>query len=91
MKMVHYIVAADRTAANYQLTGDVLTLPYTETSVIEQPFATKTENLNPFMIFDWIGDIDLDPPLDEWKETSRAPDIVVNLNGTFDNLEEQWD
>ena len=29
---------------------------------------------------------DLDPPLDEWKETSRAPDIVVNLNGTYDNL-----
>ena len=80
------ILAADRTAANYQLTGDVITLPYTETSVIEQPFATKSENLQPFMIFNWIGDIDLDPPLDEWKETSRAPDIVVNLNGTFDNL-----
>ena len=38
------------------------------------------------MIFNWIGDVDLDPPVDEWKETSRAPDIVVNLNGTFDNL-----
>ena len=24
------------------------------------------------MIFNWIGDIDLDPPLDEWKETTRA-------------------
>ena len=80
------ILAADRTAANYQLTGDVITLPYSETSVIDQPFATKSENLQPYMIFNWIGDIDLDPPLDEWKETSRAPDIVVNLNGTFDNL-----
>ena len=80
------ITTADRTAANYQLTGDVVTLPYTETSVIDQPFATKTENLQPFMIFNWIGDIDLDPPLDEWKETTRAPDIVVNLNGTYDNL-----
>ena len=80
------LVAADRTAANYQLTGDVLTLPYTETNVIEQPYATKTENLNPFLVFDWIGNVELDPPLDEWKETLRAPDIVVNLNGTFDNL-----
>ena len=80
------ISSADRTAANYQLTGDVVTLPYTETSVIDQPFATKTENLQPFMIFNWIGDVDLDPPLDEWKETARAPDIVVNLNGTYDNL-----
>ena len=80
------ILAADRTAANYQKTGDVITLPYTETSIIEQPFATKSENLQPFMIFNWIGDVDLDPPVDEWKETTRAPDIVVNVNGTFDNL-----
>ena len=80
------ISSADRTAANYQLTGDVVTLPYTETSIIDQPFATKTENLQPFMIFNWIGDVDLDPPVDEWKETTRAPDIVVNVNGSFDNL-----
>ena len=80
------IVAADRTAANYQKTGDLITLPYTETNYIEQPFASKTENLNPFLVFDWIGDIDLDPPVDEWKETRTAPEIVVNVNGTFDNL-----
>jgi len=80
------IVAADRTAANYQKTGDLITLPYTETSVIEQPFATKTENLNPFLIFNWIGNVELDPPLDEWKETERAPDLLVNLNGGFDQL-----
>ena len=80
------LVAADRTAANYQKTGDVITLPYTETSFIEQPYATKTENLNPFFIFDWIGDITLDPPVDEWKETRTAPELVVNVNGTFDNL-----
>ena len=42
------LVAADRTAANYQKTGDLLSLTYTETNVIEQPYATKTENLNPF-------------------------------------------
>ena len=80
------ILDADRTAAGYQKTGDLITLPYTETSVIEQPFATKTENLNPFLIFDWIGSIELNPPLDEWKETERAPELVVNVNGTFDNL-----
>src|SRR6056300_407740 len=81
------IVSADRTAANYQKTGDLLTLPSTETTYLEQPYATKTENLNPFLIFDWIGDIDLDPPVDEWKETRVAPELVVNVNGTFDNLE----
>ena len=80
------IQAADRTAANYQKTGDLITLPYTETTLIEQPYATKTENLNPFLIFDWVGNVELDPPLDEWKETRVAPELVVNLNGTFDNL-----
>ena len=80
------IVAADRTAANYQLTGDLITLPYDEVTLFEQPYATKTENLNPFLIFDWIGNIDLDPPVDEWKETQVAPELVVNVNGTFDNL-----
>jgi hypothetical protein len=80
------ILAADRTAANYQKTGDLVTLPYTETTYVEQPYATKTENLNPFLIFDWIGDIELDPPVDEWKETRVAPELVVNVNGTFDNL-----
>ena len=81
------IVAADRTAANYQKTGDLLTLPYTETNLIEQPYATKTENLNPFLVFNWIGDIDLDPPVDEWKETRVAPELTVNLtSGSWDNL-----
>ena len=81
------IVAADRTAANYAKTGDLVTLPYTETTYLEQPYATKTENLNPFLIFNWIGDISLDPPVDEWKETQVAPELVVNLTtGTWDNL-----
>ena len=80
------IAAADRTAANYTKTGDLITLPYTESTIIQQPYATKTENLNPFLIFDWIGNVELDPPVDEWKETQVAPELVVNVNGTFDNL-----
>src|SRR5210317_1446625 len=80
------ILAADRTAANYAKTGDLITLPYIEATYLQQPYATKTENLNPFLVFDWIGDITLNPPVDEWKETRVAPELVVNVNGTFDNL-----
>jgi hypothetical protein len=80
------IVAADRTAANYQKTGDLITLPYTETTYLQNPYATGTENLNPFLVFNWVGNIELDPPVDEWKETRTAPELVVNVNGTFDNL-----
>ncbi len=49
-------------------------------------YSSATENLNPFLIFDWIGNIELDPPVDEWKETRTAPEIVANVAGSFDNL-----
>jgi len=81
------IVAADRTAANYQKTGDLITLPYTESTLIDQPYASKSINVNPFGVFTWIGSIELTPPSDEWKETERAPELVINNpNGSWDNL-----
>ena len=79
------IVDADRTAANYQKTGDLLTLPYTETTLVDQPFASKAINVNPFNVFTWVGTIELTPD-DEWKETERAPELVINNQGGFDTL-----
>jgi len=80
------ILDSDRTVANYQKTGDCLTLPYTETTLIDQPFASKTLNVNPFDVFNWAGTIALTPPSDEWKETERAPELVINNIGAFDSL-----
>src|SRR5210317_1891020 len=80
------IVANDRTLANYQKTGDLLTLPYTESTLIDQPFASKTLNVNPFDVFTWSGSVALTPPSDEWKETERAPELVINNVGGFDTL-----
>jgi len=80
------IVDADRTAAGYQRTGDLITLPYEEEIYMQQPYATRVENINPFAIFDWVGNIFLDPAVDEWIDTERAPDLIVNLNGAWDNL-----
>ena len=80
------IVDADRTSANYQKTGDLLTLPYTEETLVDQPFASKYINVNPFNVFTWVGTIELTPPGDEWKETERAPELVINNQGGFDTL-----
>ena len=80
------IVASDRTSANYQKTGDLLTLPYIEQTLIDQPFASKTLNVNPFDVFTWSGTVELTPPTDEWKETERAPELVINNVGAFDTL-----
>ncbi len=81
------ILAADRTAGQYQKTGDLITLPYSENALITQPYASKSINVNPFGIFTWIGSIALTPANDEWKETERAPELTItNDDGSWDTL-----
>jgi len=80
------ILSTDRTDNNYTKTGDLITLPYSEQTLIDQPFASKFLNVNPFNVFTWVGSIVLDPSGDEWKETERVPELVVNQNGMFDTL-----
>ena len=43
-----------RTLDKYQKTGDVITLPYSEVVTIQQPYATRIENLNPVLNFSCI-------------------------------------
>jgi hypothetical protein len=76
----------DRTTDGYQLTGDIITLPYTNVEFIKQPYASRAENVNPFAIFTFLGSIDLNPSSDEWFETNRLPDIVTNVEGNFDTI-----
>jgi hypothetical protein len=42
--------------------------------------------VNPFNVFTWAGSVNLDPPSDEWKETNRVPDLVINQQGSFDTM-----
>jgi hypothetical protein len=80
------IISSDRTDAIYQKTGDLITLPYGETTIISQPYASKYINVNPFNVFTWAGSVTLDPPGDEWKETNRVPDLLINEQGAFDTM-----
>ena len=75
--------AAQRSASNYTLTGDVITLPYNNIPFIKQNVASRVENINPFAIFTFIGNINLNPSSDEWFEVERRPDIVNNVEGNF--------
>ncbi len=75
---------AARTIAGYQKTGDLLTLPYTEKNFIIQPYATRPENIQSALIYEYVGKITLTPSGDEWFETEQAPDLVINVDGNFD-------
>ena len=80
------VTDSSRSLSNYKKTGDLITLPYTETTLINQPYASKYINVNPFNVFTWAGSVTLDPPGDEWKETNRAPDLLINEQGAFDTM-----
>jgi hypothetical protein len=78
---------AARAAANYAQYGDVITLPILEdVQFIKQDFASRLENINPFAVFTFLGDVKLNPQTDDWFETERRPDIVNNLEGNFNTI-----
>ena len=52
--------------SNLQKTGDLITLKYEEDGWIEQPLASRVENVNPFNMVEYIGFIELNPSTDTW-------------------------
>lgn len=80
----------DRTTAGYKVYGDVITLPLNSTTphvpLVTQQYASRLENINPFAIFTFLGDIRLNPSSDDWFEVARAPDIVRNVEGNFNTI-----
>ena len=69
-----------------QKTGDLLTLPYNYTALTKNPFASKSRNCVGDLLFNYIGDMTLDPPVDNWTDTAQLPDLAVNFDGNYDNF-----
>ena len=69
---------------NVVKTGQAVTLKYESIGWIEQAFATKVENVNPFNVIVYSGDIKLSPEIDNWVRTIQLPDknISVTLNSS---------
>lgn len=81
-----YTSNSSRADHNYVMTGDVITLPYTTQVIVDQPLASRTENINPFAVYTFVGNVSLTPPSDDWFETARQPDIIKNVEGNFDTI-----
>jgi len=94
----------DLGSPNIRKTGDLITLNYNEVQYFEQPYATKTESVTPFLVRYWKGSVILNPPIDSWIEekvfTSTSyneltntveredQNITITNNVTIDN--EVW-
>ena len=71
-------------SSNYKRNGLLVSINYTETTLIDQPFSSKVVNVNPFNAVSFIGTILLDPSSDNWVDTNQKPDVLVNLAGDND-------
>lgn len=57
---------ANTTCSNLRLTGNKLSLNYSEVVASKQPFASKVVNVNPFNVITWTGNLQLSPSKDTW-------------------------
>ena len=68
---------------NIKKTGSLLTLDYTETPYLNQPFGTRTESVTPFMLNFWRGSVELIPATDTWVDTVRLEAKIINVEGNY--------
>jgi hypothetical protein len=84
LSLVYNMGQIDSTSANnlnYKISksgsSNFYTLPYTTSNVITQPIASRTVNLNPFGVTLNEGVVSLSPPMDNWVDTTKSPDLLI--------------
>ena len=80
----HLLTFDSASSTNYMKSGPLVTANGTHTALIDQPKASRSINVNPFNVINYLGKINLDPPSDIWVDTSKQPDVLVNLQGDKD-------
>ena len=73
----------DIVGTNIKKSGSVITLDYDEVSWLEQPYATRVENVTPFLVQLWSGGIKLEPDTDVWIDVNRLELKNVKMEGSF--------
>ena len=77
----------ERSSSKYTRTGNLVSLPYSSDIFVKNSAATRTENVNPFQVSNYIGVVELDPPSDIWFDTNRLPDLHTDVEGNYSTLD----
>lgn len=65
-------------------TGSLVTLAYTEVTLIEQPYSSYADFVNPHAVYRWQGKLAMSPTGDDWKDVETKPDIAANASEQYD-------
>ena len=80
-----YRFADDLGDSNVRRVGDVVCLNYDDNIFLENKFATRIVNVNPFAVVNWIGQVELNPATDTWIETRRTA-ATYDIEGSFNSF-----
>ena len=69
---------------NIRKTSSLLTLDYTETDHVRQIYASRTENLNPYLIVYYAGEMKINPDSDTWVDTKKVDARIIEKNEEYD-------
>ena len=87
-----YRWSEDFVDGNITRKGPALILNHSDVEFLTQPFATRTENLNPFHIALFAGTIQLNPESDFWvEEVPLGAPAVFNIDTAYNALAELLD
>ena len=64
----------------------IVTLPFTETNYVNQPYSSIYSNVNPYAVFSWAGTIELSPDTDEWKEVDVRPPVIIDDSEQYEQF-----
>ena len=73
---------------NIKRTGQVISLDYDDVEWLNQPFATRVENVTPYLVKNYEGSIALDPTVDVWIDVNRMELRDVQMEGSFRGVAE---
>jgi len=76
------------TSSNVTQRGNLITLSFTDTSQLSQPFASKLRNPVQELTFNWVGEVLLNPSMDNTPDITELPDIQVDFDGMYQAFEE---
>lgn len=80
------LVYQSGSSSGVRLNENTITLDFTEEPIISQLVSSESESVNPYDVAAFIGNVKLFPTNDQWFETNRRPNVIINNNGAYDAL-----
>lgn len=69
----------------YVNNNGIVTLPFTSVNLLGNTSATKTINPNPFVVLQYVGEVNINPTVDQWFDNDIVP-LITNNNTNLFNI-----